>query len=109
MYICILYVKLKIMTTYNLDPKKLSSVASKFRAISHPTRIAIIYMLETNKQMNVTQIHTKLNILQAVTSHHLSVLKNKGIVSAKRVGKNTLYSLTPNLIVQIKDCLEKCG
>ncbi len=97
------------MKTRNLDQKKITSVASKFRAISHPTRIAIIYLLEIEKELNVTQIYTKLNLVQAVASHHLSILKNKGIVNARRDGKNTLYSLKPNLIVQITDCIEKCG
>lgn len=97
------------MGKFILDARKLEDAASRFRAISHPMRIAIIQMLEKEKQMNVTQIHTKLDIEQAAASHHLSILKNKGVLESKRSGKMTFYMLRPNIITIIKECLEKCG
>jgi len=97
------------MAKYVLDSRKLEDAASKFRAISHPMRIAIIQMLEREKQMNVTQIYTNLEIEQAAASHHLNILKSKGVLDSKRAGKNTLYSLKPNIINIIKECLDKCG
>jgi DNA-binding transcriptional ArsR family regulator len=97
------------MAKYVLDPRKLEDAASKFRAISHPMRIAIIQMLEKEKQMNVTQIYTNLEIEQAAASHHLNILKSKGVLDSRRSGKNTLYSLKPNIINIIKECLDKCG
>jgi DNA-binding transcriptional ArsR family regulator len=97
------------MGKFVLESKKLEEAASKFRAIAHPLRIAIIQMLEKDKQLNVTKIHTRLNIEQAAASHHLSVLKNKGILESRRDGKNTYYMLRPNILNIIKECLEKCG
>jgi DNA-binding transcriptional ArsR family regulator len=109
LYLCNVYLKKNNMAKYVLDPRKLEDAASKFRAISHPMRIAIIQMLEKEKQLNVTQIYNRLEIEQAAASHHLNILKSKGVLDSRRVGKNTFYLLKPNIINIIKECLDKCG
>lgn len=91
-----------------LDTQRLEEAASKLRAIAHPIRIAIIELLDENKELNVTQIYEFLGIEQASTSHHLNVLKNKGVLSSRRVGKNTYYSIKPDSILQILDCVSRC-
>lgn len=93
----------------SIDPKKLEETASKLRAIAHPVRIAIISLLEKNKEMNVTQIFEKLGTEQAATSHHLNVLKDKGVLESKRVGKNTFYFLKEQALIRIVECLDRCN
>jgi DNA-binding transcriptional ArsR family regulator len=97
------------MPKTNLDINRLEEAASKLRAIAHPMRIAIIGMLEDKAQMNVTEIYMALNIEQASASHHLNILKNKGVLASKRDGKNTFYFLKHSTISQIMDCLDRCG
>ncbi len=77
------------------------------RAIAHPTRLAIIDLLFTSGELNVTDIYTKLQIEQAIASHHLRILKNKDIVSVKREGKNSLYSLTSTDFYEILKTLTR--
>lgn len=91
-----------------LDTNRLEEAASKLRAIAHPMRIAIIELLERNPKMNVTDIYENLGIEQATASHHLNILKNKGVLQSKRDGKNTFYSIRPDSILQILDCVTKC-
>ena len=71
-----------------LDITKLEMAASKLRAIAHPMRIAIIDLLNEKPKMSVTEIYSKLDIEQASASHHLNILKNKGVLISKREGKN---------------------
>lgn len=97
-----------IMATSKLDPKKLEEAASKMRAIAHPMRIAIIDMLEEKEKMNVTEIYEALKIEQASASHHLNILKTKGVLDSKRSGKKTFYFLRDNALEQIVDCINKC-
>ena len=80
------------MKKTNLDIQKLEMAASKLRAIAHPMRIAIIDLLTENKKLTVTEIYERLNIEQASASHHLNILKNKGLLESKRDGKMILYS-----------------
>ena len=77
--------------TINLN--KLETAAGKLRVISHPMRIAIIELLSINDRMSVTQIYEELDIEQATASHHLNILKNKGILLSHREGKKIFYSL----------------
>jgi ArsR family transcriptional regulator len=75
------------------------------RAIAHPIRLAIIDLLHTHGRMNVTDIYTKLQIEQAIASHHLRILKNKDVVQVRREGKNSLYALSSHLYHDIVQTL----
>lgn len=95
-------------TKSGLDIVKLEDAASKLRSIAHPMRIAIISLLEDRPKMNVTEIYEHLKIEQASASHHLNILKNKGILQSRRDGKNTYYSLKQQSVAQVIECVEKC-
>jgi DNA-binding transcriptional ArsR family regulator len=73
---------------------QLENATEVLRAIAHPLRILIIDMLHQQQAMSVTEIHEQLDIEQAVASHHLRILKDRGVVSVKRDGKNSFYTLT---------------
>ncbi len=96
-----------------MDLKELSSVqleaaANMLKAIAHPMRIAILSFLEDDTSLTVTEIHERLGIEQSTTSHHLGILKDKGVLISKRVGKNTFYSLKHTTLSHIVDCVSKC-
>ena len=92
-----------------IDTEKLDITASRLKAISHPMRISIIALLDENSELNVTQIHTKLNIEQAAASHHLSILKRKGVLRSKRNGKENIYSLKGDALNRLVECIQECG
>ena len=92
-----------------LDVAKLDAAASKLRAIAHPMRIAIIDMLNDEPKMNVTKIYKKLGIEQASASHHLNILKTKGVLISKRDGKKILYSIKNAALSEIIDCINRCS
>ena len=91
-----------------LDIQKLELAASKLRAMAHPMRIAIIELLTENKKLTVTEIYERLSIEQASASHHLNILKNKGLLESKRDGKMILYSLKTNVLANVIDCINQC-
>jgi DNA-binding transcriptional ArsR family regulator len=97
------------MSKAEIDIRKLEDAASRLRAIAHPMRIAIISLLDNNAKLNVTEIYAKLKIEQAAASHHLNILKNKGVLSSKRVGKQTFYFLKNESLTQVLECINKCG
>ena len=55
----------------------------------------------------MTEIYEELNIEQAVASHHLRILKDRGIVVVRRDGKNSIYCLTDDSFFQIIEVLGK--
>ncbi len=92
-----------------LDIVKLEAAADKLKVMSHPMRIAIIELLHEKEKSNVTQIYKTLKIEQATASHHLNVLKSRGILQSKRNGKEILYSLKEKTLIDILSCIDKCG
>ncbi|MCK3685966.1 metalloregulator ArsR/SmtB family transcription factor [Maribellus sp. YY47] len=91
-----------------LNVERLEMAASMLKAMAHPMRIAILKHLEGGKKLTVTEIHELLNIEQSTTSHHLGILRDKGVLCSKRDGKNTYYYLKFDILSQIVDCLHSC-
>jgi len=97
-----------MLNIQEIDADRLEMAASMLKAIAHPMRIAILKHLEGGKKLTVTEIHELLGIEQSTTSHHLGILKDKGVLCARREGKNTYYYLKHDILSQIVDCLQRC-
>ncbi len=93
----------------DLTPEQLETAANMLKAIAHPLRISILNCLEDGKKLTVTEIHELLKIEQATASHHLGILKDKGVLSSKRDGKNTYYFLKHVNLSNIIECVSKCS
>ncbi len=97
------------MVQLTLDISKLELASSKLRAIAHPMRIAIIDLLHNDNKLSVTEIYSQLDIEQASASHHLNILKNKGVLVSKREGKKIFYSLKNVVLTEIIECINRCN
>src|SRR5687767_12691786 len=84
-----------------IDTEILDDMAELLRAMAHPLRIAIIGLLQDGKQLTVTQIQKSLGVEQAVTSHHLIILKNKDVLRHKRQGNTILDYLRDENITSL--------
>ncbi|MFN8923525.1 MAG: ArsR/SmtB family transcription factor, partial [Sphingobacteriia bacterium] len=58
-------------------------------------------------RMSVTQIYGALGLEQAVASHHLGILKDKGVLGSSREGKNTFYYLGKPELAQVLDIVQQ--
>jgi DNA-binding transcriptional ArsR family regulator len=90
-----------------LDEKELEKAHKRLSALKNPQRIEIIKMLSEKPKMNVTQIYTKLNMGQASTSHELKVLRDAGVLDAKREGKEIYYSINQTTFENLLDCIKR--
>lgn len=97
------------MDRIDINIDKLELAAGKLRAISHPMRIAIIDLLSKGEKLSVTEIFEVLNIEQATASHHLNILKNKGVLCSKREGKKIYYSLKSLTLTELIACINRCN
>ncbi|NJK97011.1 MAG: helix-turn-helix transcriptional regulator [Bacteroidales bacterium] len=97
------------MNFSDLTTEQLETAANMLKAIAHPVRISILNCLEEGKKLTVSEIHTALKIEQATASHHLGILKDKGVLNSKRDGKNTYYFLKHNNLSSIVECVSKCS
>lgn len=84
---------------------QLETLTRTMKAIAHPVRLAIIRMLDNENKMTVTEIYTALDADQSFVSHHLSILRDRGILGTQRKGKYILYYLKEPIFLSLLDCL----
>jgi DNA-binding transcriptional ArsR family regulator len=70
-----------------IDYEKYSQV---LKALSHPVRLNILEVLLDNEYC-VNDVSKALNIPQSISSHHLTILKNNGIVHSQKQGARAYY------------------
>ncbi len=87
------------LITSKSNQPKLKQAAENLKAVAHPARLAMIYLLKEGEK-NVTEIHRSLGLEQAVASQHLSILKDKGVCASRRKGKHAYYSLKDHALVE---------
>jgi ArsR family transcriptional regulator len=74
------------------------------KALSHPTRLAILDILRDGEQC-VCHMEATLNLRQAYISQQLMILKDAGLVEARRDGLNLYYRVLKPEIFHVLDTL----
>ena len=76
------------------------SFQEMFKALSDPTRREILQLLRQGA-LPAGEIAEHFNMTGATISHHLSVLKNAGLVDAERRGTYIYYEINLSVLEQI--------
>ncbi len=71
-----------------------------FKAASDPCRLRILKLLKEG-ELCVCEIMTALKKPQSTTSHHLSILREAGLVKERRDGKWSYYRLADGAVNEI--------
>lgn len=75
-----------------------------FKALSDPTRRQIIQLLKRGK-MTAGEIVDQFQMTGASISHHLSILKNAGLVIDDKKGKYIYYELNLSVVEELMSWL----
>ena len=76
---------------------EISQIAEFLKIISEENRLKILCLLKEN-EMCVCDIWQYLGLAQNLTSHHLKVLKDFGLVSSRQEGLKVIYSISKNAV-----------
>lgn len=74
------------------------------KTLSNPTRLRILSILR-NGEKSVSELVKSTGVRQANISQHLAVLKQRGIVVAKKEGATVLYRIANPKIIQACDII----
>jgi len=74
------------------------------KALSHPTRLAILDILRDGEQC-VCHMEATLKLRQAYISQQLMILKDAGLVEARRDGLNLYYRVLKQEIFNVLETL----
>lgn len=80
-----------------------STTSDVFNAVAEPRRRQIIELLSERRGLTVGAIVLALGLQQPAVSKHLGVLKEVGIVSMAKQGKNRLYDLNREQLRPIQE------
>jgi ubiquinone/menaquinone biosynthesis C-methylase UbiE/DNA-binding transcriptional ArsR family regulator len=72
----------------------MSSTLKCLRALSDPTRLRIVALLERD-ELSVNELQEVTRMGQSRISTHLGLLQDSGLVQSRREGKRTFYKLNP--------------
>ncbi|OGR62472.1 MAG: hypothetical protein A2X31_08715 [Elusimicrobia bacterium GWB2_63_22] len=88
------------------DLKKLyAAQAAVIKAMAHPTRLLILNALK-KKETCVCELRDQVGDDISTVSKHLLVLKNAGLVAARREGNWLHYRLTCPCVLDFTDCIK---
>ncbi len=82
---------------------EIKQASEVLKALSHPTRLTILKLLEV-RSMCVCELTAILKATQPTVSHHLSILRNMGLIEERREGKWIFYNIAENETVR---CLQQ--
>ncbi|MHB1392507.1 MAG: ArsR/SmtB family transcription factor [Clostridia bacterium] len=72
-----------------------------FQAIADPTRRELLSLL-AEKELPVMEISGYFPMSRTAVSKHLHILKEAGLVSERKIGRETRYKLQPEPLQELK-------
>lgn len=92
-----------------IDRARFEEAAYLLRALANETRLCVIMQLSQTTEKSVTELMEGMNCEQSLLSHHLTDMRAKGILTCRREGKNSFYSLKDKRTANVLRCLMQCN
>ena len=80
----------------------ITAAAHVLSMLSHETRLHIVLFLAQG-EATVTELCEQLGLTQSNASHHLSILRNTGLVADRREGQFVVYRINVGAWTQLGD------
>jgi DNA-binding transcriptional ArsR family regulator len=78
-------------------------IADALKMLSDKTRYQILVLLKAKKSMNGIEIAEQMKLATSTVSHHMTHLKNSGLIHEEPVGNTKYYSINRH---SMKNCIE---
>lgn len=93
---------LSTMTTAIRSAPDVDRAVTLFHALSDATRLGILEMLKDGERC-VCELQDELDAAQSRLSFHLRVLKEAGLVTDRKEGRWTYYTIAPDALAEVHD------
>ncbi len=84
-------------------------LAAVFAALGDSTRLLLVSRLLDGQRRSIAQLSEGLELTRQGVTKHLSVLKRAGIVDRQRVGRESLFTIEPEPMIQANEYLTKAS
>lgn len=83
--------------------------APVFAALGDVTRLELVSRLSDGEQHSIAQLTEGLDLTRQGVTKHLHVLQRAGLVSCKRVGRESRFTIRPDSIAKARDYLARAS
>ncbi len=84
-----------------VDDQYFEQTSMVFKALSHPLRLKVLCVLDGNGEVAVQEIVAATGASQSNISQHLSIMKGKGVIKARKEGNRVLYQLCDSRMIAL--------
>lgn len=93
-----------------VDLKAATRVAEDLKALSDPSRVAIVRILAAaGGEVCVCDLEEHLQLSQPTVSHHLRVLTEAGVLERRQRGRWAFFSLRQDRLTELADQVQSLG
>ena len=86
--------------------EELERVTPMLRAVAHPVRLRVLdFLRREGEARSVSEIEKACGVPQAVVSQQLRILKDQGVLFARRQGNFVLYDIAAPSVLLVLDCI----
>jgi ArsR family transcriptional regulator len=89
-----------------LSETALEKVAERFKALSEPMRLKLVYALMEGEK-SVSRLVEETGGLQANVSKHLGILLDAGVLARRKEGTSAYYRIADETVLELCDLV--CG
>ena len=90
-----------------LDIETLKKAAGLLKTVAHPVRLDIVQCLG-DQEHAVREIQAAIGKPQAIVSQQLRVMRDRGVLTARREGTTVYYSVAHPFVLYVLDCMVRC-
>lgn len=83
-----------------MNQSSTDQAAELLKTIAHPIRLRIVLALAEQPSLNVSAMQKQLELDQSLLSHYLNKMRDRGVLTSKRQGKEMHYSLADTSLAQ---------
>ena len=82
---------------------KKENLITAIEAAAEPIRLEILRIISAHGELRAKDILPAFDITQPTLSHHMSVLEEAGLVSARREGRSVYYSINKKTFIAMNE------
>lgn len=76
------------------------------KSLAHPVRLMIVDALSKVKEANFMKVYELFELDKSTVSKHLTILKQSGIISARKKGTDMIFKLETPCIMKFFECVQ---
>ena len=92
-----------------MEPSPDDNIGAVFAALADPTRRQVVRSLSRQPELTASGLAGELPMTRQAVTKHLAALDRAGLVSARREGRETRYTLTPAPLTEAMRWMDDVG